>query len=83
LILDLFAFKSFKNLISTSISKPDQVYVSLISLSLYHLTTSTTTALDYSRDDLSSLRLQCVDHGWAAATEAGLIEDKIFWELDT
>jgi hypothetical protein len=78
LILDLFAFKSFKNLISTSISKPDQVYVSLISL--YHLTT---TARDYSRDDLSSLRLQCVDHGWAAATEAGLIEDKIWWELDT
>jgi hypothetical protein len=83
LILDLFAFKSFKNLISTSISKPDQVYVSLISLSLYHLTTSTTTALDYSRDDLSSLRLQCVDQCWAAATEAGLIEDKIWWELDT
>jgi hypothetical protein len=81
LILDLFAFKSFKNLISTSISKPDQVYVSLISL--YHLTTSTKTALDYFRDDLSSLRLQCVDHGWAAATEAGLIEDKIWWELDT
>jgi hypothetical protein len=83
LILDLFAFKSFKNLISTSISKPDQVYVSLISLSLYHFTTSTTTALDYSRDDLSSLRLQCVDQCWAAATEAGLIEDKIWWELDT
>jgi hypothetical protein len=83
LILDLFAFKSFKNLISTSISKPDQVYVSLISLSLYHLTTSTTTALDYSRDDLSSLRLQCVDQCWAAATEAGLIEDKIWWELET